>query len=129
MVNSPYICSNISESPAYCVYISQHMKYARACSLCVDFIDRERILTKKLVDEGYTLEKLKNKLTTLQYSPLAVFVWWWVLHTPDLTSPDMTGYALDSLAGAWPQQVKLTLPYHLFTRLFFPESVSVLSWV
>ena len=26
-----------------------------------------------------------------------------VLHTPDLTPPDMTGYTLDSMAGAWPQ--------------------------
>ena len=40
-----------------------------------------------------------------------------VLHTQNLTSPDMTGYTLDSTVGAWPQQVNLTL----FEHLEFPE--------
>ena len=59
IVNFPFICSNIPESPAYGVYISQLIRYARACSSYGDFIDRGRLLTKKLVDQGYTLEKLK----------------------------------------------------------------------
>ena len=33
----------------------------------------------------------------------------------------MTGCSLDSVAGAWPQQVKFTLPWHLFTHLGFPS--------
>ena len=41
-------------------------------------------------------------------------------YTPDLTSPDMTGYTLDSTAEAWSQQVNFT---HLFTWIF--PSVSV----
>ena len=60
IVNFPYICSNIPESPAYSVYISQVIIYLRACSSCGDFIDRGRLVTKKLVDQGFTLEKLKN---------------------------------------------------------------------
>ena len=56
IVNLPEICSNIPESPAYGVYISQLIRYARACSSCVDFIDRGRQLTKKLVSQGYALE-------------------------------------------------------------------------
>ena len=59
IVNFPYICSNIPESAAYGVYISQLVRYARACYSYGDFIDRGRLLTKKLVDQGYTLEKLK----------------------------------------------------------------------
>ena len=51
MVN---ICSNIPESPAYGVYISKLKRYASACSSYGDFTDRGR-----LVDQGYTLEKLK----------------------------------------------------------------------
>ena len=49
------------------------------------------------------------------------------LHTPDLTSTDMTGYALDSTAGVWPQQMKFTLPGHLLTHLGFPSVRVVLS--
>ena len=41
------------------VNISQLIRYARACSSCGDLIDRERLHTEKLVDQGYTLEKLK----------------------------------------------------------------------
>ena len=39
----------------------------------------------------------------------------------------MTGYTLDSTAGARPQQVKFTLPGHLFTHLGFPSVRVVLS--
>ena len=40
----------------------------------------------------------------------------------DKTSrPDMLGYTLHPKAGALSQQVKFTLPGHLFTRLGFPE--------
>ena len=46
---------------------------------------------------------------------------WCVLHAPCLTSSGVNGYALDSTAGAWPQQVKFTLPVHIFTDLGFPE--------
>ena len=40
-----------------------------------------------------------------------------MLHASYLTSMDVTGYALDSNAGAWQQQVKFTLLRHLFTHL------------
>ena len=59
IVNFPYICSNIPESPGYGVYVWQLIRYNRACSSYGNFIDRGRILTRKLVDQGYTLEKLK----------------------------------------------------------------------
>ena len=44
----------------------------------------------------------------------------------NLTSPDMTGYTLDSTAGAC-QQVGFTLPGHLFTLKGFPSVNVVLS--
>ena len=61
IVNFHYIFSNISESLAYMygVYISQLIRYARACSSYGDFIDRRRLLTRKLLNQCYTLEKLK----------------------------------------------------------------------
>ena len=46
---------------------------------------------------------------------------------PSLSSPDVTGYALDSTAGAWPQQMKFTLPRHIFTQLGFPSVRVVLN--
>ena len=56
IVNLPYICSNIPESPTYGIYIAQLIRYARACSSYGDFIYGGRLLTRKLVDQGYTVE-------------------------------------------------------------------------
>ena len=44
-----------------------------------------------------------------------------------MTTSGVTGYVLDSTAGEWPQQVKFTLPRHLFTNLSFPSVRVVLS--
>ena len=74
------ICSNISESAAYGLYISQLIRYARDCSSYGDYIDRERLLTRKLFDQGYMLESLFSKVVwsiqwsgaTLQYSHFSV---------------------------------------------------------
>ena len=46
---------------------------------------------------------------------------WCVLHAPYLSSPDVTGYAIDSKTGAWPQQDEFSLPRHLFSHLGFLE--------
>ena len=40
IVNFPFICSNIPQSPAYGVYISQLIRYARASTFYQDFLIR-----------------------------------------------------------------------------------------
>ena len=49
IVNFPFICSNIPAAPAYGVYISQMIRYSRACGSYQDFLDRGLLLTKKLL--------------------------------------------------------------------------------
>jgi hypothetical protein len=49
IVNFPFICSNISAAPAYGVYISQMIRYSRACG---SFLDRVLLLTRKLLNQG-----------------------------------------------------------------------------
>ena len=49
IVNFPLICSNIPAAPAYEVYISQLIRYSRACGSYQDFLDRGLLLTKKLL--------------------------------------------------------------------------------
>jgi hypothetical protein len=39
-VNFPFICSNIPATPAYGAYISQMIRYSRACGSYQDFLDR-----------------------------------------------------------------------------------------
>ena len=44
VVNCPYLSSNIPESPAYGVFVSQLIRYARGCSKYEDFLFRGSIL-------------------------------------------------------------------------------------
>ena len=60
IVNFPFLCSNIPGSPAYGVYISQLIRYSRACSGYLDFLARAKLLTSKLLQQGYQLDKLRN---------------------------------------------------------------------
>jgi hypothetical protein len=47
IVNFPFLCCNIPLSPAYGVYISQLIQYARACFAYEDFSKRGKLLTKR----------------------------------------------------------------------------------
>jgi hypothetical protein len=49
----PNMCSNIPASPAYGVYISQLIRYARASSNYSDFLKRHLHLRNRLLDQGY----------------------------------------------------------------------------
>ena len=62
IVNFPFICSNIPTAPAYRVYISQMIRYSRACGSYQDFLDRGLLLTRKLLNQGFLLVKLKSSL-------------------------------------------------------------------
>ena len=48
VVYFPFICSNISAAPAYGVYISQLIRYSRACGSYQDFLDRGLLLAAKV---------------------------------------------------------------------------------
>ena len=58
IVNFPFLSSNIPQSPAYGVYVSQLIRYARASSAYSDFLVRSRLLTGKLLGQGYKRFKL-----------------------------------------------------------------------
>ena len=54
----PFLSSNIQSSPAYGVFISQLIRYARTCSSYECFILRARRLSSKLLKQGYLVERL-----------------------------------------------------------------------
>jgi hypothetical protein len=60
IVNFPFICSNIPAAPAYGVYISQLIRFSRACGSYQDFLDRGLLLS-----QGFLLVKLKSSLRKL----------------------------------------------------------------
>ena len=58
----PFPGSNIPASPAYGVFISQLIRYARACSSYGCFILRATRLSNKILEQGYIKECLKSSL-------------------------------------------------------------------
>ena len=55
-----FLSSNIPSLPAYGVFISQLIRYSRACSSYECFILRARRLSSKLLKQGYLAERLKS---------------------------------------------------------------------
>ena len=60
ITNFPFLYSNIPSSPAYGVFISQLIRYARACSSYECFILRAIRLSSKLFKQGYLVERLES---------------------------------------------------------------------
>ena len=59
MSNFQFLSSNLPASPAYGIFISQLMRYARVCSSYECFILRATRLSNKLLEQGYVKERLK----------------------------------------------------------------------
>ena len=53
IVNFPFLTSNIPAAPAYGVYVSQLIRYARVCSNYQDFMERGKVFTTKLLSQRY----------------------------------------------------------------------------
>ena len=62
ITNFTFLSSNIPSSPANGVFISQLIRYARACSSYECFIMRAMRLSNKILGQGYVKERLKSSL-------------------------------------------------------------------
>ena len=60
IVNFPFMSRNISSAPAYGVYASQLICYARCCSNYSDVLLCRRALVKRLLSQGYKVNRLSN---------------------------------------------------------------------
>ena len=58
IVNYPYMCSNIPAKPTYGVYVSQLIRISRICDNYVSFVKRHRLLTERLIKQGFWYNKL-----------------------------------------------------------------------
>ena len=55
-------CITVLQHLHNAVYISQLIQYSRACGSYHDFLDRWLLLTRKLLNQGFLLAKLKSPL-------------------------------------------------------------------
>ena len=60
IVNFPFMSSNIPAAPAYGVYASQLIRYARCCSNHSDFLSCHRALVTRFLSQGYKVNRLSN---------------------------------------------------------------------
>jgi len=60
----PFLDSNIPSSPAYCVYMSQLIRYSRNCNSYQDVLHRLVLLTRKLFSESFIETRLRLTLKT-----------------------------------------------------------------
>ena len=61
MVNFPFLDGDVPRSTSYGVYISQLIRFARASSYVADFNTCNKLLTQKLLKQGYRYHKLRKK--------------------------------------------------------------------
>ena len=60
IVNFPILDGDVPRSTSYGVYISQLIRFARTSSYVADFNTRKKLLTKKLLKQGYWYHKLRK---------------------------------------------------------------------
>ena len=58
IVNFPFLDGDVPRSASYGVYISQPIRFARVSSYVDDFNTRNKVLTAKLLRQGYRYHKL-----------------------------------------------------------------------
>ena len=66
IINYPHLSSNIPTGPAYGVYVSRLIAFARICSDFSDFSKRHKLLVTKLLRQGYSKTKLKKAFSKFQ---------------------------------------------------------------
>ena len=62
IVNFPYLYGDVPRRASYGVYISQLIRFARVSSHVTDFNTRNKLLTAKLLNQGYRYRKLHKKV-------------------------------------------------------------------
>ena len=72
IVNYPNLGGDVPRATSYGVYISQLIRYARACSSVEDFNDRNRVITEKLLKQGYRYDKLRKTFSKFYYRNLTL---------------------------------------------------------
>ena len=67
IVNFPHLDGDVPRATSYGVYISQLIRFARACSNVADFNERNLYITNKLLQQGYRYYKLRKYFTKFYY--------------------------------------------------------------
>ena len=113
IVNFPFLNGDVPRSASYGVYISQLIRFARVSSHVDDFNTRNKVLTAKLLRQGYryqTLRKAFSKFYRRHFDIVSKFnVGLKTLLLQGLSEPEFYGdlvYKFRKIIG------KIDFPYH-----------------
>ena len=67
IVNFLFLDGVVPRSPSFGAYISQLIRFARACSNVDDFNNRSLFLTAKLLKQGYRYHKIRKAFSKFYY--------------------------------------------------------------
>ena len=103
IVNFPFLDGDVPRSTSYGVYISQLICFTRASSYVADFNTRNKLLTQKLLKQGYQYHILRKTFSKV-YSLISKFqVGLKSLLRHGLSEPDFYGdlvYKLKKIVGS-----------------------------
>ena len=107
IVNFPFLDGDVLRSTSYGVYISQLIRFARASSYVADFNTRNKLLTQKLLKQGYRYHKLRKTFSKFYRRYYDLFSKFQVglksLLRQGLSEPDFYGdlvYKLKKIVGS-----------------------------
>ena len=107
IVNFPFLDGDVPRSTSYGVYFSQLIRFARASSYVTDFNTRNKLLSQKLLKQGYGYHKLCktfSKFYRRYYDLISKFqVGLKSLLRQGLSEPEFSGdleYKLKKIAGS-----------------------------
>ena len=113
-MNFPFLDGDYPRSTSYGVYISQLIRFARLSSHVGDFNTRNKVLTAKLLRQGYRYHKIRkafSKLYRRHYNKVSKYnVGFKTLLLEGLSEPEFYGdlvYKFRKIIG------KNDFPYHL----------------
>ena len=72
IVNFPHLDGDVPRATSYGVYISQLIRFSRACSSVDDFNNRNLLMTEKLLTQGYRYHKLRKTFAKFYYRNLSL---------------------------------------------------------
>ena len=70
IVNYPFLDGDVPRSTSYGIYISQLIRFARACTLPEDFNNRNLLITEKLLKQGFKFHKLRKTFSKFYHRNL-----------------------------------------------------------
>ena len=68
-MNFPFLDGDVPRSTSFGVYISQLIRFARVSSHVYDFNTRNKVLTAKLLRQGYRYEGVSKSFEPQAFSP------------------------------------------------------------